>query len=151
MRRLLIVAATLFVLGSSSTVRAGAKEDVAAATQTWVDAMNSHKPDRVFALYDQDAVLWGTRSPTLRDNPTSVRDYFNVLNTVPPTYKVVLDEQRIRVYGDIAIDTGSYTFSETREGKEVVRPARFTFVYRNRNGRWMIIDHHSSAKPTPDK
>jgi uncharacterized protein (TIGR02246 family) len=135
------------MLGSSSMVRAGAKEDVAAATRTWVDAMNSHNPDQVYALYDQDAVLWGTRSPTLRDKPMSVRDYFNVLNTVPPSYKVVVNDERIRVYGDIAINDGSYTFSETRDGKEVVRPARFTFVYRNRNGHWMIIDHHSSAKP----
>jgi hypothetical protein len=63
----------------------------------------------------------------------------------------VLNEEHIRVYGDIAINDGSYTFSETRDGKEVIRPARFTFVYRNHNGHWMIIDHHSSAKPTPDK
>jgi hypothetical protein len=84
MKALVTVAAILFMLGSSSILRAGAKEDVAAATRTWVDAMNSHKPDQVYALYDQDAVLWGTRSPSLRDNPTSVRDYFNVLNTVPP-------------------------------------------------------------------
>jgi len=151
MKSLLIVASILFVLGSTSMVRAGAREDVAAATRAWVDAMNSHKPDVVYALYDQDAVLWGTRSPTLRDTPTSIRDYFNVLNTVPPSYKVIVNEERIRVYRDIAIDTGSYTFSETRDGKEVVRPARFTFVYRNRNGHWMIIDHHSSAKPVPDK
>jgi hypothetical protein len=76
---------------------AGPKDDVAAATQAWVDGMNSHNKDRVVALYDQEAVLWGTRSPTLRDSSATVRDYFKVLDTVPPSYKVVLDEQRIRV------------------------------------------------------
>ena len=126
-----------------------AKVQIAAATQTWIDGMTRHDTDQVVALYDFEAVLWGTRSPTLRDNPAMVREYFNVLRTVPPSYKSVLGEQRIRIYGDLAINTGSYTFSEVRDGKEIVRPARFSFVFRNRNGRWLIVDHHSSAVPTP--
>jgi uncharacterized protein (TIGR02246 family) len=149
MKMPLIFVTALVMLGLTPIVSAGPKEDVAAATQTWIDGMNSHNAERVVALYDQEAVLWGTRSPTLRDNPATVRDYFKILGTVPPSYKVVLDEQRIRVYGDIAINTGAYTFSEVRDDKPVVRPARFTFVYLNRNGRWMIVDHHSSATPSP--
>jgi uncharacterized protein (TIGR02246 family) len=145
----LLTAFLIFV--SPSLALAGPKEDVAAATQAWIDAMNSHDADRVFALYDSEAVLWGTRSPTLRDNPATVRAYFNILRTVPPSYKVALGEQRIRVYGAIAINTGTYTFSEIRDGKLITRPARFSFVYRNRDGRWLIVDHHSSAVPAPPK
>jgi uncharacterized protein (TIGR02246 family) len=126
-----------------------AKGEIAAATQAWIEGMTSHDIDRVVALYDSEAVLWGTRSPTLRDNPTTVHEYFNILRTVPPSYKVALGEQRIRVYGNVAINTGTYTFSELRDGKELIRPARFSFVFRNRNGHWLIIDHHSSAVPTP--
>ena len=140
---------SLLILGSSSVTLAGPKEDVAAATQAWIGAMTSHDVERVLALYDSEAVLWGTRSPTLRDNPATVRDYFNILRAVPPSYKAVLGEQRIRVYGDIAINTGTYTFSEDRDGKSISRPARFSFVYRNRDGRWLIVDHHSSAVPAP--
>jgi len=127
-----------------------AKDQVAAATQVWIDAMSSHDQARVVALYDPEAVLWGTTSPTLRDNPSAVRDYFNLLNTVPPDYKGVLGEQRIRVYGDVAINTGTYTFigpARDAAGTPISRPARFSFVYRNRNGRWLIVDHHSSAVP----
>ena len=76
-----------------------------------------------------------------------MREYFNILRTVPPSYKVVLGEQRIRVCGDIAIDTGTYTFSEIRDGKELARPARFSLVYRQQGDRWLIVDHHSSAVP----
>jgi uncharacterized protein (TIGR02246 family) len=130
---------------------AGPKEDVATATQAWIDAMTSHDIERVLALYDSEAVLWGTRSPKLRDNPAAVRDYFNILRTVPASYKAVLGEQRIRIYGDIAINTGTYTFSEVRDGKEIVRPARYSFVYINRGGRWLIVDHHSSAVPAAPK
>ena len=128
-----------------------ARGEVAAATQASLNAMSSHDAQRVVALYDSEAVLWGTRSPTLRDTPATVRDYFNILRTVPPSYKAVLGEQRIRIYGDIAINTGTYTFSEVRDGKEIVRPARYSFVYINRGGRWLIVDHHSSAVPAAPK
>lgn len=106
----------LLILVAPSLVLAGSKEDVAAATQACIDGMNSHNAERVVALYDTEAVLWGTRSPTLRDSPATVRDYFKVLQTVPSSYKVVVGEQRIRIYGDIAINTGTYTFSEDRDG-----------------------------------
>ena len=147
MKPALALLTSLLVLASGSVTSAGPKEDVASATQAWIDAMTSHDPERVVALYDPEAVLWGTRSPTLRDTPGTVRDYFDTLKTVPPSYKVVLGEQRIRIYGEIAINTGTYTFSEVRDGNAISRPARFSFVYRNRDGRWLIVDHHSSAVP----
>ena len=152
MNRILALLTSLLILGTPSLTAAGPKEDVASATQAWIAAMNSHDPARVVALYDPEAVLWGTQSPTLRDSPATIRDYFNVLSTVPPEYKVALGEQRIRVYGDLAINTGTYTFigpARDAAGKPISRPARFSFVYRNRDGRWLIVDHHSSAVPAP--
>ena len=52
----------LLILGAPSLTPAGPKEDVTAATQAWIDAMNSHDPERVVALYDPEAVLWGVGS-----------------------------------------------------------------------------------------
>ena len=147
MKRTLVILMSLLILAAPSLTLAGPKDDVGAATQAWIDGMNSHNAERVVALYDAEAVVWGTRSSSLRDTPATVRDYFKVLQTVPSSYKVTLGEQRIRIYGDIAINTGTYTFSEDGDGKPVTRPARFSFVYRNRDGRWLIVDHHSSAVP----
>jgi hypothetical protein len=45
--------------------------------------------------------------------------------------------------------TGSYTFSNVREGQPVTTQTRFSFAYRLRDGRWLIVDHHSSAVPAP--
>jgi len=151
MNRIVGLVVSLLILGSPLLALAGPKEDVAAATQVWANAMTSRDIDRVLALYDSEAVLWGTRSPTLRDTPTARRDYFSILRTAPPSYKAVLGEQRIRIYGDIAINTGTYTFWTVRDGKEITVPARFSFVYRNVGGRWLIVDHHSSAVPAPPK
>src|SRR5947199_3235485 len=115
MKRTVVMLTSLLILVAPWLVLAGPKEDVGGATQAWIDGMNSHNAERVVALYDGEAVLWGTRSSTLRDTPTTVRDYFKVLQTVPSSYKVVLGEQRIRIYGDIAIKTRTYTVSGDRD------------------------------------
>ena len=96
------VLALIAVLAACATTGGGdgaAKEQVAAATRAWIDAMGNHDQERVLALYAPDAVLWGTTSPTIRDNPKSIRQYFDFLPTAPAYYKGVLGEQHIRVYG----------------------------------------------------
>jgi hypothetical protein len=50
----------------------------------------------------------------------------------------------VRVFGQIAINSGIYTFS-FNDGASV--QARYTFVYRWNGERWMIIEHHSSQMP----
>jgi len=119
---------------------------VAEATAAWVAAYNSRDPTRITALYDPEAVFWGTTAKTVSANPASIAEYFQ---NAPknPNARVSLGEQHIRVYGDVAVNTGYYTFSFVRAGKPVASPARYTFVYRNRDGKWMIIDHHSSRVP----
>jgi uncharacterized protein (TIGR02246 family) len=151
MRRTVILLSTLLILTFPPPAPAGPKEDVAAATRAWIEAMNSRDPERVVVLYDPEAVLWGTVSPTIRDSPSAIRDYFKTLPAFPPEYKGVIGEQRVRIYGDTAINSGTYTFSSVavRDGKPINIAARFSFVYRNRDGRWLIIDHHSSVVPAP--
>jgi hypothetical protein len=101
----LAVFTSLLILSVPSLSSAAPKEDVASATQAWIDAMNSHDPARVVALYDPEAVLWGTQSPTLRDSPATIRDYFNVLSTVPqPSSRSPWRNASVREDGPEAID-----------------------------------------------
>jgi hypothetical protein len=126
---------------------AGSVEGVKAATQAWADAFNSRVLDKILAHYSAEAVFWGTVSPTLRDEPSEVRDYFIPIG---PEARVLIGEQRARVFGDIAVNTGSYTFTLVSDGKKATVDARFSFVYkRDANGTWLIVNHHSSAVPAP--
>jgi uncharacterized protein (TIGR02246 family) len=148
MSRTFIIVATIATI-TATVAAAGPKEVVAAATQSWFDAMNCRDPERVVALYDREAVWWGTVSPVLRDTPAAIRDYFKCLPGFPPEFRGGLGEQRVRVYGDIAISTGTYTFTSVRNGTPTTTPARYSFVYRHRDGQWLIVGHHSSAFPAP--
>jgi hypothetical protein len=51
-----------------------AKQQIAALTQEWAAGMSRHDIDHVVGLFDPDAVLWGTRSPTIRATPEKVRE-----------------------------------------------------------------------------
>jgi uncharacterized protein (TIGR02246 family) len=138
------VAALLLLVASPCF--AGAVEDVTAATRAWIDAYNSRDPQKILALYAPDAVFWGTSSPVLRDTPALIGEYFKSAPSQPDA-GVELGDVKVRVWGDTAASTGTYTFTDRRDGQTIRRPARFSFVYRLVNGRWMIVDHHSSSVP----
>jgi uncharacterized protein (TIGR02246 family) len=143
MKRASVVFIAFLLAGAAAA--AGPKEDVAAATQAWADAFSRHDLEGLLRLYDREAVFWGTSSVTLRDNSDAIRDYFK---GVPNSQMVVrIGDSRVRVFGDVAVATGHYTFVDRRDGKEVPRPARFSFTFRLRGGQWLIVDHHSSAVP----
>ena len=60
----------------SSSALVEPKADVAAATLAWGKALGEGEPEKVLAFYSDDAVLWGTLSPTLRSDRPALRDYF---------------------------------------------------------------------------
>ena len=147
------VGLTLAVIVSSfsPTTAAEPKDEVAAATAAWAQALGEDDPERVLPLYSSDAVLWGTLSPKLRSDSTALRDYFVGAFKALPGLKVTFGDQLIRVYGNTAVNSGYYTFSYVQNGESKVFPARYSFTFVKSGDRWMIVDHHSSAMPSPPK
>jgi uncharacterized protein (TIGR02246 family) len=146
-KRHISLALLLVLVGIAPMAWAGDKEDVAAATAKWAEVFTDDNPDPILALYDTEAVMWGTLSPARRDNPAAIRDYFEKAFKALPGHKVTFGDQSIRVYGNTAINTGYYTFSFVKDGKPTSLPARYSFVYVKRNGDWKIVDFHSSKMP----
>lgn len=147
---------TGFVLGVilmslTNNASAGPQEDIAAAATVWGAALAEDTPDKVMALYAEDAVLWGTLSPKLRADREAMLDYFVVGFKALPKRKVAFGDQLIRVYGDTAINSGYYTFSYVKDGETKTLPARYSFTYRKDGDKWLIVDHHSSAMPAAPK
>lgn len=108
----------------------------------WNDALQTGDPKQVAALYETNAILLPTVSNKVRHNHAEIEDYFVNFLAKSPVGKI--DESNVRTFGDIAINSGVYTFT-FKDGSAV--QARFTYVYRWNGQNWMIIEHHSSAMP----
>ena len=122
---------------------------VAAATAEWIATFNTRDAARISALYAPDAILWGTVSQTIRTTPQEILEYFEESSAKRPKLRMFLGEYHVRLYGDIATNSGYYTSRNPVDGKEVVIPMRFTFTYRREGERWMIVNHHSSRFAQP--
>ena len=134
--------------GSQMAITDENKSAIESVTKAWTEKFNSRDVAGICALYDSEAVLWGTLSPTVCATPQDVRQYFDKAFTSPMVVTVTFDEQLIRVCGDTMLNTGSYTLAFLRDGKQQLFPARFSMTFRNQDNRWLIVDHHSSARPS---
>ncbi len=111
----------------------------------WSTALQTGDPDNVVACYAPDAILLPTMSPKVCHNHAELRDYFVHFLSKSPVVRII--EQNIRIYGDIAINSGLYTFSLKENRVRSDTAGRFTFVYRKYDDGWLIIEHHSSILP----
>jgi uncharacterized protein (TIGR02246 family) len=91
-------------------------------------------------------VLLPTVSNIPRTDRAGIVDYFTEFLKSKPRGKITFS--RISILDDTtAVDAGTYTFTLTKDGATTEVPARYTFVYEYRDGRWLIINHHSSKMP----
>ena len=115
---------------------------IAALFEEWNTALQTGEPKNVTALYESNAILLPTISNQVRHHHEENEDYF--IHFLAKGPKGVINESNIRTFGNIAINSGIYTFTFS-DGNSV--QARFTYVYRWNGQRWLIVEHHSSVLP----
>ncbi|MBW1693395.1 MAG: SgcJ/EcaC family oxidoreductase [Deltaproteobacteria bacterium] len=121
------------------------KNEISDQFVMWNKALQTGNPDKVVACYAEDAILLPTVSAKVRHNHDEIRDYFVHFLSKNPRGRII--EQNIRIYDNIAINSGLYTFSLTKSGAHADVAARFTFAYQKYEDGWLIIEHHSSILP----
>jgi uncharacterized protein (TIGR02246 family) len=122
---------------------------VAKLFDRWNDSLQTLDPNKVAANYAPDAVLLPTVSNTPRTTPAAIKAYFVDFLKKHPVGTI--NQRTIRIGCDWASDTGLYTFKLTDGNKTSSVEARYSFVYEEINGQWLIVHHHSSAMPQTDK
>ena len=119
------------------------KAEIAALFDRWNQMLQTADPGQVVALYAERSILLPTLSNKPRLTPEEKKDYFRHFLENRPFGRIDLSE--ISIDGNMAVDSGLYTFTFAATG-EVVR-ARYTFTYRWDGSRWLIVSHHSSLMP----
>jgi len=145
-----LLAVSLAALAIATPALADDKAAVLGAMELWKSKLTeacSTDASHILPLYAQDGVLWGTISTTIRSDPAAVADYFVNACKKLPKLTVQFKDPLVRLYGDTAVNSGSYTFSYEKDGKMVDLPARYSFTLVKRGNQWLIVDHHSSAMP----
>ncbi len=117
-------------------------KEISALFDDWNNALKSRDPKQVAQLYETNGILLPTVSNQVRHNHAEIEDYFVHFLAKGPVGEI--DESNIRTFGQLAINSGIYTFG-FEDGSTV--QARFSFVYRWNGQRWMIVEHHSSMMP----
>jgi uncharacterized protein (TIGR02246 family) len=130
------------------TTQAPTQRQIAALFDRWNAALATGDANRVANLYAPDAVLLPTVSARIRTDRAEIVDYFRHFLENKPVGRI--QKRFITILGPTAaVDTGLYQFTLTNaNGSKSKVDARYTFVYELRGGRWLIINHHSSALPT---
>ncbi|MFF5365551.1 SgcJ/EcaC family oxidoreductase [Streptomyces sp. NPDC013187] len=125
------------------------KAQVLGLFDDWNAALQTGDPKKVADLYAKDAVLLPTVSNQVRTDRAAIVDYFeHFLQNKPVGTKT---ESVVNVLDrDTVIDTGVYEFALTdhETGEKSTVKARYTYAYEKQpNGKWLIVNHHSSKMP----
>ena len=118
------------------------KNEILELFDQWNSALKTGNPKEVSSLYAEDAILLPTVSNRVRHNHEEIEDYFVQFLAKAPSGQI--DESNVRIFNDLAINSGIYTFTFA-DGSSV--QARYTFVYKKLAEGWLITEHHSSKMP----
>jgi len=123
--------------------RPASEAEIAALFDRWNTSLQTGDPRAVVANYAERSILLPTMSSIPRLTPAEKEDYFHHFLEKQPSGRI--DMRQIDISGDIAVDSGLYTFTFAKTGDEV--HGRYSFVYRWDGTQWLIISHHSSMMP----
>jgi uncharacterized protein (TIGR02246 family) len=152
MKSMLLGAALLTAAATVTTPALARSERCARATPAQIEALfdqfnaawASRNPDAVADLFGPDAVLLATVAATPRTDRAGIRDYFvGFLQGAP---QGTITSSTIDIGCNMASRVGTWTvrFSEPQPSEV---KARYSFVYKYQNGKWVIDHLHSSVLP----
>ncbi|WP_202919122.1 SgcJ/EcaC family oxidoreductase [Saccharothrix deserti] len=119
-------------------------QEVEALFTGWNQALATGDAQKVADLYAPDGVLLPTLSNNVRSDRAEIVDYFQHFLENKPSGEIL--ERHVKVLGpNAAIDAGIYRFTFAKDGSKV--EARYTYAYEKVGGKWLIVNHHSSAMP----
>lgn len=116
----------------------------------WVLSLATLHPDKVLRNYAPDATFVGLESTRPLTELLAIRNYYVYFLQREP--KVEIQERHVRTGCDAASDNGAMTMAARPKANAPHEPlsVRYSISYENRDGKWLIVNHHLSvAEPQP--
>jgi len=136
----------VLMIGMASAASAN-PDEAEAALRAWGEAYAARDGEKSAAAYAADARLWGTEAAKQSVGRDAIRAYFDAGKALKARV-VEFGEHACRMVDSAAVCSGHYTFERTpNDGEPNKAPARFSIVLAKQDGRWLIVDHHSSLLP----
>ncbi|GIE77257.1 hypothetical protein Aph02nite_32070 [Actinoplanes philippinensis] len=132
---------------AATTVRSHTSEQQIRGLFTqWNRSLATLDPQRVADRYAPGGVLVPTVSDQVRTTRAGIVDYFQHFLENRPQAVIIASHVTV-LDRTTAVDTGTYRFTLRSDSGTRVVDARYTFVYERIDGKWLIVNHHSSAMP----
>ncbi|MGQ3054813.1 MAG: DUF4440 domain-containing protein [Roseateles sp.] len=120
--------------------------DLMQALEDWKDAYNSRDPRRLQQLYAPGALITDDEYSGVPLDGVALPQFFDQM-AQRPTARMRWIIGNLQFFGDTAVRSGEYAFTEEVDGQAKDRPARYSFAYQRLNGRWLIVLQHSTLRP----
>lgn len=152
--RKILVATLLALLASSYALGQTSSAEPAKPTQSQLEAeiiAASHKLDEAFMKSDPAVLALLLTDEFISIREGIVNDKAQVIASLNnPNVKLEAlgsDEKyrRLRIYGEMAVETGRYIAKGTNRGRPFTETELYTTTWIKRDGRWQIVADHVSA------
>lgn len=120
--------------------------DLMQALEDWKAAYNSRDPQRLRQLYAPGALITDDQYAAVPLSGDALPVFFEQM-AQRPTAGMNWRVGNLKLFGETAVRSGEYEFTETVGGQTVTRPARYSFAYQRIAGRWLIVLQHSTTRP----
>jgi len=136
------------IVALSAAAPAWAQNSPQEALASWSRAYAAMDGAASAAAYAPEARLWGTAARTQTVGREAIAEYFASGARNLTSRHVSIGEHAVQMFGDVAVVSGHYAFENTRaDGTSTTRAARFSMAMATQDGRWVIVNHHSSLLP----
>lgn len=120
--------------------------DLMQALEDWKDAYNDRDPRRLQRLYAPGALITDDEYTAVPLDGGELPVFFDQM-AQRPTARMRWIIGNLQFFGDTAVRSGEYEFTEQVAGQLKEKPARYSFAYQRIAGRWLIVLQHSTLRP----
>ena len=121
-------------------------DELMQALEDWKDAYNSRDARRLQQLYAPGALITDDEYKTVPLDGEALPQFFDQM-AQRPTARMRWNIGNLQFFGETAVRSGEYEFSEQVGGVTQEKPARYSFAYQRMEGRWLIVLQHSTLRP----